>query len=76
MLAFIVIFLLLLAFIALMAVGVMFKRKPISGSCGGLGGVGIEKACGCDKPCDKKLAKEAAQQAANKSKAEVWTKED
>ncbi len=60
MLEFIVIFVGLLLFVALMAVGVMFKRKPISGSCGGLGGVGIEKACDCDKPCDKRLAREAA----------------
>ncbi len=43
--------------IALMAVGVMFKRSPISGSCGGLGNIGVEKACDCDKPCEKRLAK-------------------
>ncbi len=43
--------------IALMAVGVMMKRKPIAGSCGGLGNVGIEKACDCDKPCEKRLAR-------------------
>ncbi len=42
------------AMFALMAVGIMFKRKPIAGSCGGLGNVGLEKACDCDKPCDKK----------------------
>lgn len=46
-----------MAMIGLMAVGVMFKRKPIAGSCGGLGNVGIEKACDCDNPCDKKVAK-------------------
>lgn len=76
MLAFIVIFLILLAFVALMAVGVMFKRKPISGSCGGLGGVGIEKACGCDKPCDEKLAREAAKAEKQQVNAKVWRKEN
>lgn len=59
---FIVIFLMFFAMIVLMAVGVMFKRKPISGSCGGLGGVGIEKACDCDDPCDKRLAKMQTEQ--------------
>ncbi len=54
---FIVIFVMFFAMIALMAIGVMLKRKPISGSCGGLGSVGIEKACDCDKPCDKRVAK-------------------
>ncbi|PID66920.1 MAG: Na(+)-translocating NADH-quinone reductase subunit E [Gammaproteobacteria bacterium] len=53
---FIVVFLMFVAMIVLMAVGVMMKRKPISGSCGGLGHIGIEKACDCDKPCDKRLA--------------------
>lgn len=62
MFEFIIIFALFLAMIALMAIGVMFKRKPIAGSCGGLGNVGIEKACDCDNPCDKrqKAMKKAA----------------
>ena len=47
----------ILTMIALMAVGVMFKRKPITGSCGGLGNVGVDKACDCDNPCDKKKQK-------------------
>jgi len=43
--------------IAAMAIGY------ISGSCGGLGSVGIEKECDCPEPCDnrkKKMAKEEA----------------
>lgn len=75
MLAFIIIFLVLLAFIGLMAVGIMFRRKPITGSCGGLGNVGIEKACGCDKPCDEKVAKDA-EIAKKQATAEIWHKED
>lgn len=34
-----------------MAVGVMCGRKPIAGSCGGLGAVGVERACGCTDVC-------------------------
>ena len=36
-----------------MAIGVIFGRSPIKGSCGGLNKIqGIE--CFCSKPCDKK----------------------
>lgn len=31
--------------IAAMSVGVMFGRPPITGSCGGLGAVGIDQEC-------------------------------
>ncbi|PCI60418.1 MAG: Na(+)-translocating NADH-quinone reductase subunit E [Gammaproteobacteria bacterium] len=41
-----------------MAVGYIFQRKSIAGSCGGLGTMGIEKACDCDNPCDKRLERE------------------
>lgn len=58
MVTFLVIFGMMLCMIALMAVGVMFKRKPISGSCGGLGNVGMDKACDCDNPCDKRIRRE------------------
>ncbi|PKM19145.1 MAG: Na(+)-translocating NADH-quinone reductase subunit E [Gammaproteobacteria bacterium HGW-Gammaproteobacteria-15] len=37
-----------------MAIGYLVQRKTITGSCGGLGAVGIEKACDCDKPCEKR----------------------
>lgn len=49
--------------IAAMAIGYIIQRKTISGSCGGLGSVGVEKACDCPDPCDnrkKKMAKEEA----------------
>jgi hypothetical protein len=42
-----------------MAVGVLLGRRPIAGSCGGLGQLGL--ACGsCDKPCAKKQKHSAA----------------
>lgn len=36
-----------------MAIGWFIKQRTISGSCGGLANVGIEKACDCDKPCEQ-----------------------
>ncbi len=54
---FLVIFVMFFCMIVLMAIGIFFKRKPIAGSCGGLGNVGVEKACDCDKPCEKRLEK-------------------
>jgi len=53
-----------------MAVGYIFQRKTIAGSCGGLGAVGIEKSCDCDNPCDKRLERERkAELAAKKEKS-------
>jgi hypothetical protein len=44
-----------------MAVGVIFGRKAIQGSCGGAGG----GACVCTKKCDKKKKAEAAEALEN-----------
>lgn len=52
--------LLLIVFIA-MSIGYLVKKKSIAGSCGGLGALGIAKACNCENPCDRRkerLAKE------------------
>ena len=60
MMYFIVTFVVMLAVIAIMAVGVIFGRRAIKGSCGG----GMDKAaCVCVKKCDKrkKLDAEAAE---------------
>jgi uncharacterized protein len=45
-------FLLFLSVIVLMAIGVIFKRKSIQGSCGGLSTIQIERDCNCDTVCD------------------------
>ena len=65
--------LLAVVFIA-MSIGYLVNKKSIAGSCGGLGALGIEKACNCENPCDRKkerLAKEEQnlQERANKEKA-------
>jgi hypothetical protein len=43
---------------AAMAVGYIFQNRTLSGSCGGLASVGIEKACDCDNPCEKRQERE------------------
>jgi len=43
--------------IAAMAIGVMFGRKPIAGSCGGMGSMGMDCEFGCKKPCSRRQAR-------------------
>ncbi len=48
-----------------MAIGYIFSKRAIKGSCGGISALGMEKACDCDKPCDtlqKKLDAEKKSQ--------------
>ena len=51
---FIVAFIILMLVGVGMAIGVIFGRQPIKGSCGGLGAVGVERACGCKDVCENK----------------------
>ncbi|AWL10962.1 uncharacterized protein HMF8227_00466 [Saliniradius amylolyticus] len=53
-----------------MAVGYIVQQKTISGSCGGLGALGIEKACDCPEPCDRKKARMEKEEARNEKLAE------
>lgn len=39
-------FLLMALIVVGMSVGVMMGRKPIAGSCGGIGATGLDKSCG------------------------------
>ncbi len=52
---FIIVFVVMMVAVLIMAVGVMFGRAPIKGSCGGLGAVGVEKACGCVDMCKNEV---------------------
>ncbi|MDB2387099.1 (Na+)-NQR maturation NqrM [Shewanella sp.] len=63
---FIAAFVVLLAFFFLMSIGYLIKKKEVAGSCGGLGALGIDKACDCDDPCDKRKAKMAEQERREK----------
>ncbi len=71
-------FLAALAFMLLvvtaMAVGVIFGRKPISGSCGGMAAIGMESecdVCGGDKTkCDTEV-KAANKRARQKAVADL-----
>ena len=49
----------MLLMVALMAVGVVFGRKPIAGSCGGMKALGMEMECeicgGDPQQCDTGL---------------------
>ncbi len=54
-----------------MAIGYIFQKKSISGSCGGLGALGVEKAWDCPEPCDRKKARlERAE--ARQAKLDEW----
>ena len=35
-----------------MAVGYIFSKRTIKGSCGGISSLGMTKMCDCDTPCD------------------------
>ncbi len=54
---FILAFLFFLLMVTAMAIGYILQRKTIAGSCGGLGVLGISKACDCPEPCDRKKAR-------------------
>ena len=59
---FLVTFVLMLVVIVIMAVGVIFGRRAIKGSCGG----GMSKAeCVCIEKCDKRKKLDALAQANN-----------
>lgn len=62
---FILAFVFFVTMVVAMAVGYLVQKKTISGSCGGLGALGIAKACDCPEPCDRKkdrMEREAARQ--------------
>jgi hypothetical protein len=68
---FILAFVFFVVVVSAMAVGYIFQRKTISGSCGGLGALGISKACDCPEPCDRKKTRLEKEQIRQK-KLEEW----
>ena len=60
-----------LTMVLAMAVGYLFQKKSISGSCGGLGALGIEKACDCPEPVDRKKSRMEKEEARQK-KLNEW----
>ncbi|WP_339878823.1 MULTISPECIES: (Na+)-NQR maturation NqrM [Pseudidiomarina] len=65
---FIAVFVIMLVVVLAMSVGFIAQRKSISGSCGGISSLGMEKACDCDDPCDDKKARMAEEARAAKEK--------
>ncbi|WP_417688163.1 (Na+)-NQR maturation NqrM [Pseudidiomarina sp.] len=58
---FLLVFAIFLVVVLAMSVGFIVQKKSISGSCGGISALGMDKACDCDEPCDDKkerMAKE------------------
>ncbi|GAA5214335.1 (Na+)-NQR maturation NqrM [Corallincola platygyrae] len=49
----------LMLVVAAMAIGYLVQRKKISGSCGGIASLGIDKVCDCPEPCEKRRKREA-----------------
>lgn len=71
MIYFIATFVVFLLVIVAMAIGYIVNQKTISGSCGGLASVGIDKECDCPDPCDKRIKKEAEEARMRKLQAET-----
>jgi uncharacterized protein len=70
---FILAFVFFVIVVAAMSVGYWVQKKTISGSCGGLGALGIAKACDCPEPCDRKKARMEREEA-RKEKLNEWKK--
>jgi hypothetical protein len=64
MMTFFVTFGVIVFLVCLMAIGVLFGRKPIAGSCRGYEALGAECGAGCRTPCAKRLAAIARARAA------------
>lgn len=71
---FLLVFVFFLIMVSAMAVGYILQKKTISGSCGGLGALGVEKACDCPEPCDRKKAR-LEREEERKKRLDKWKKD-
>lgn len=70
MIYFVATFVVFLLVIVGMAIGYIFNKKTIGGSCGGLASVGIDKECDCPDPCENRKKKDAEAERVAKLTAE------
>ncbi|MEI6896826.1 MAG: (Na+)-NQR maturation NqrM [Psychromonas sp.] len=70
MIYFVATFVVFLVVIVAMAIGYIFNKKTIGGSCGGLASVGIDKECDCPEPCDNRQKKNAESERIAKFKTQ------
>lgn len=61
-------------FFLLAAIGYIIQHKIIHGSCGGLGTVGIERECSCEKPCFSRRIKNRLEERRNAKTKNVVNK--
>ncbi len=75
---FIITFFLMLIVVIIMAIGYIFQKKKIKGSCGGISDLGLEKVCDCEEPCDKRkeLLKRLEEQKREEHQIDIRTLDD
>lgn len=71
---FVIAFILFVVMALAMGLGYIIQKKSIAGSCGGLGALGVDKACDCPEPCDRKKER-MAKAAAREEKLQEWQKD-
>lgn len=58
-----------------LALGFIFKKKPLQGSCGGITTLGMKKVCDCEEPCDN-LKQKVANGEVSEAELERFKKDD
>ena len=70
---FLLVLLIVILLVAAMSVGVILGRKPISGTCGGIGAMGISKSCDICGGNPQKCEEENERNADDSSAADALT---